>query len=99
VDDAAALAHGVERGRAPAVPGEVGVAIILEDRDVVLLRQPQELATARLAQDGAGRILYGRDRVDVFGADASTLEVVEHGGHRVDAHAVLVERDAHRVHP
>src|SRR5262252_9787254 len=97
VDDAAALAHGVERRRPPAVPDEVGVAIILENRYVVLFRQAQQLVTALLAQDRAGRILHGRDGVDVFGADAAALEVVKRGGHGVGPHAVAVERDAHGV--
>ena len=52
---------------------------------------------ALFAQDRAGRILHGRDGVDVFGADAAALEVVERGGDSVGSHAVAVERDAHRV--
>ena len=33
------LAHGVERGRALAVPDQVGIAIVLEDRHAILLRR------------------------------------------------------------
>src|SRR5262245_21145056 len=73
VNDASAPAHGVERGRPPAVPDQVGVAIILENRHVVLFRQAQQLVAALFAQDRAGRILHGRDGVDVFGADAAPL--------------------------
>ena len=42
-------AHGVDRGRALAVPDQVGVAIVLEDRHAVLLRQFQQFEAARLA--------------------------------------------------
>src|SRR5262249_45385620 len=65
----------------------------------MLLGQPQQLATARLAEDGASWVLHGRNRVDVFGANATALEIVECGGERVDADTLLIERDAHRVHP
>src|SRR5262249_23171703 len=56
-------------------------------------------ATARLAEDGASWVLHRRNRVDVFDANATALEVVECGGECVDADALLIERDAHRVHP
>jgi hypothetical protein len=62
-----------------------------------LLRERQELATARLAQDGAGRILHGRDGVDELGSDAATREVGERGRHDVRPHAVAVERNADGV--
>ena len=38
--------------------------------------------------------MHGRDGVDVFGADAAALEVVERRGERIHAHALAVERYA-----
>src|ERR1700719_4592285 len=98
MDDAAVPAHGVEGRGSAAVPDEISVAVVLEDRDPVGFRQPQELAPALLAHDGAGRILHGRDRVDVFGTDVAALEVVERGGQRIQAQALAVERYADRLH-
>src|SRR4029453_16614371 len=43
-------------------------------------------------RDRAGRILDGRDGVDVLGRDALGLELLELGLERVHAHAVAVER-------
>jgi hypothetical protein len=97
VDDAAAVAHGVERWRPPAVPDQVGITIIFENRHVVRLREPQQLTPARFTHNRASRILHGRDDIDVFGADAAPLEVIERCGDRVNAHAVIVERNAHRI--
>ena len=65
----------------------------------MLLGEPQQLEPARFAQDRAGRILHGRDGVDVFGADAAALEIVERGGERIHAHALAVERNADGVTP
>ena len=90
-------AHGVERGRALAVPDQVGIAIVLEDRHAVLLGRAEQLGAALLRHDGAGRVLHGRDGVDVFRPDAAALEVVERGRQRVHPHAVAVERNADRV--
>ena len=72
MDDAGALAHGIDRGWAAAVPDQVGIAVVLEDRHAVLFRQLEQLETALLPHDGAGRVLHGRDGVDVFGVDAAT---------------------------
>ena len=93
MDDVAMLAHGVDRGRALAVPDQVGIAIVLEDRHAVLLRQLQHLGAARLGHDGAGRVLHGRDGVDVFRRDAAALVVGQRGRQRIHPHAVLVERE------
>ena len=95
--DAAVPAHGVDRRRPLAVPDQVGVAIVLEHRHAVRLRQLQQFGAARLRHDGAGRVLHGRDGVDVFRAHAAALEVVERVRQRVHAHAVAVERDADGV--
>ena len=85
VDDAAALAHGVERRRAAAVPDQIRVAIVLEDRHAVAVGEFQQRAAARLAHDGAGRVLHGRNRVDIFRADAAALVVDKRGLERVEA--------------
>ena len=42
VDHAFRLAHGVKRRRPMAIPNEVRVALILEDRDAMIARQPQQ---------------------------------------------------------
>ena len=97
MDDAAVPAHRIERGRALAVPDQVGIAIVLEDRHAILCCELQELGAARLRQDGAGRVLHGRDGVDVFRRDAMALEVGERGRQRVHPHPLLVKRDADRV--
>ena len=97
MDDSAARAHGVERGRTLAVPDQIRVAFILEDRDAVVLQQPQQLAPALFSHDRGGRILHGRDRVDVLGADAAALEVRERRRQRIHAHAARVQRNADGV--
>ena len=45
-------------------------------------------------QDRAGRVLHGRDRVDVFGHGPFALQLVEDLRQRVEAQAVIVERRA-----
>ena len=97
MDDAAVPAHRVERGRALAVPDQVGVAIVLENRHAVLCGELQELGAARLGHDGAGRVLHGRDGVDVFRRDAAALEVGERRRQRVHPHALMVERNADHI--
>ena len=97
MDDAAVPAHGVKRRRTLAVPDQVGIAIVLENRHAILLREREELGAARLGHDGPGRVLHGRDGVDVFRLDAAPLEVGERLGQRVHPHAVLVKRNADRV--
>ena len=52
-----------------------------------------------LRHDGAGRVLHGRDGVDVFRRDAAPLEVGERLGQRVHPHAVLIEGNADRIDP
>src|SRR5262244_3673088 len=97
MDHAAGLAHGVERWRPPPAPNQVGVAIVLEDRHAIVLRQPEKLASAMLRHDGAGRILHGRDRVDVLRPDVAALEIGERRRQCLHTHAVLVERNADRL--
>ena len=77
MNDAAVLAHGIQRRRPFAVPDQIGIAIVFEDRDAVLPGEPEHLVPARFRQDRAGRILHGRDGVDVFGAHAAGFEIVE----------------------
>ena len=91
------FAHGVDRGRALAVPDQVGIAVVLENRHAILLRQLQQFGAARLRHDGAGRILHRRDGVDVFRRDAAALEIGERCGQRVHPHALAVEWNADRV--
>src|ERR1017187_8286544 len=86
MDDAAVPAHRMERGRALAVPDQVGIAIVLEDRHAILFRELQEFGAARLGHDGAGRVLYGRDGVDVFRRDAAALEVGKRRRQRSEEH-------------
>ena len=99
MDDAAVLAQGVKGRRPAAVPGEIGVAVVLEDRHCVAFRQPQQVEAALFRHDGAGRVLHGRNGVDVFGVDAAAREILERRLHRIDAHALTVERDAYRLDP
>ena len=97
VDDAAMRAHGVDRGRALAGPDQIGVAIVFEDRHAVFLRQLQQLRAAGFRHDGAGRVLHGRDGVDVFRRDAAPLVVGECCRQRIHPHAVVVEGNADRL--
>ncbi len=94
MDHAALLAHGIDRGRTLAAPGEVGVAIVFEDRHAIVARQLQHLGAAALGQDRAGRVLHRRDGVDIFRRDAAPLVVGERGSQRIDPDAVLVEGNA-----
>ncbi len=97
MDDVAGLAHGVERGRPLAVPGQVRVAVVLENRHAILLRQAQHFGAAVFGEDGGGRVLHRRDGVDVFRRDALGLEIGERGRQRIHPHAVLVEGNADDV--
>jgi hypothetical protein len=63
-----------------------------------MLRQ-QKLGAARLRHDGGGRVLHGRDGVDVFRRDAAGLEIGQRLGQHVHPHALMVERDADRIDP
>ena len=96
-DDAFAPGHGVERARALAAPDQVGIALVLEDHDAILGGDLQQLGAARLAHDGAGRILHRRDRVDVLGRDALLLQLLELLLQHVEPQALAVERDADHV--
>ena len=77
MDDAAGPAHRIERGRPFAVPDQIGIAIVLEDRHAILRCELQELGAARLRHDGAGRVLHGRDDVDVYRLDAEPRQSVQ----------------------
>ncbi len=98
MNDAAVPVHRIERGRPFAVPDQVGIAIVLEDRHAVLRGELQELRAACLQHDAAGRVLHGRDGVDVFRRGAAALEVGERGRQRVHPHPLVVERDADHVY-
>ena len=89
-------AHGIERGRALAVPDQVGIAVVLENRHAILFGELQEFGAARLRHDGAGRVLHGRDGIDVFRRDAAALEIGERRRQRVHPHALMVQRNADR---
>ena len=97
MNDAVMPAHGVERRRPLAVPDQVRIAIVLEDRHAILHREPEHLLPTRFAQDGPSRILHGWHRVNVFRPHAAALEIVERGGKGVHAHAVVVKRNADGV--
>ena len=71
MDDAAGVER-VQRGRRlDAVPQQVGVALVLEDRDVVFARERDQRVAAIQRQDRRGGVLDGRDRVDEFRRDAA----------------------------
>ena len=97
MDHAFAPGHGVERRRPLAAPDQVGIALVLEDHDAVFGGELQQLGAARLAHDGAGRILHRRDRVDVLGLDTLLLQLLELLLQHVEPQAFVVERDADRV--
>jgi hypothetical protein len=63
-------------------------------RHAVFDRHLEELLPAFERHDAAGRVLDGRDRVDVFRGDALALEVLKDVGERVDLDAVFIERCA-----
>ena len=94
MDDAAVLAHGIERVRPLAVPDQIRIAIIFEDRNAELRGEAEHFAATRFAQDRSSRILHGRHRVDVFRPHAAALEIIERGGERVHAHALAIQRNA-----
>src|SRR5215469_3489437 len=96
MDHPAMPAHGIERRRPLAVPDQVGIAIVLEYRPAVLRGELEHFAASRLAQDRPGRILHGRNRIDVFRLYAAALERCEGVAERIHAHALAVERDADR---
>ena len=97
MDDAAVFAHGIQRRRTFAIPDQIGVAIVLEDRHAMLLGELEHFGTPRFWQNRAGWILHRRHRVNVFRANVAALEIVERRGQRIHAHAIAVERNADRV--
>src|SRR5579872_4521526 len=67
----------VERGWRGAVPYDVGIALVLENRNVELPRQPQQLVPPLETEDASSRILHGRDGVDVLRLCPLLLELGE----------------------
>ena len=97
MDDAAVLAHGVERRRPPAVPDQIGVAIVLEDRHAVCSRRAAA-ARAGALRSGSCRSDFARSGwCRCISAGRAALEIVERGGERIHAHALAVERNADGV--
>ena len=89
----------MDRRRAFAVPDQIGVAVVLEDRNAILLGELQELETPLLGHDGAGRVLYRRDGVDIFRRDPAAFEVAERIGECIHPHPAAVERNTDRFDP
>src|SRR6185437_14822086 len=89
--------HRTQRGRAGTIPDQVGVALVLEDRHAVRFRQAQDFRTPRFTHDGRGRVLHGRNRVDVFGADASVAQLVDCGLEVFAAESVAVDGNTDNV--
>src|SRR5260221_12523691 len=83
--------HCKQGRRAVAVPGQIRVALVLEDRDTVLSREREQFLTAPARQDRAGRILDRGYRVDVFRNGSLPPEIVENAGERVDPHSLVVQ--------
>ncbi len=97
MDHAAVRAHRMDRRRPLSRPDQIGIAIVLEDRHAVFGRQSQQFGAPALRHDAAGRVLHGRDGVDVFRPDAAALEIGQRRGQHVHAHAILVEGNADHV--
>ena len=85
------------RRRPLSVPDQIGVAIVLEDRHAVFGGEPQQFEPARLVHDRAGRILHGRDGVNIFRPHRARFQIVEHIRQHVHPHAAVVERNADSV--
>src|SRR5436190_9150329 len=98
VNNSARFAHGVKRGGAAAIPDQIGVALVLENRNPMLLRDAQQLEPALFAHDGAGWILYGGDSVDVFGTDAPRMEMIECRRQGIDPQTLAIERNAYGLY-
>jgi membrane protein DedA with SNARE-associated domain len=64
----------------------------------MLFGKPQHVVAPRFAQNRAGRVLHGRDRVDHLRPYAALLAVFQRRREAVHAHAVAVDRDADRRH-
>ena len=82
----------VERRRRAVLPGEIGVALVLEDRHTVLGRQLQQSVPTLDRHDRAGRVLDGRDRVNELRGDPPALQVLQDLFKSIHADAVVVER-------
>src|SRR5438270_7457061 len=89
--------HRIQRWRTRPRPTQVGIALVLENRDAVLAGQCEQLLAALARQDRAGRVLDRRDRIDVFRYDIFSPEVLEDPSERIDPQAVVIERRADDV--
>src|SRR5262245_12982718 len=96
MNDVVAFTYSVDRRRTAAVPDQIGITIIFNDRDVIPLGDVQQLPAPFYAHDGAGRILHGRDRIDIFWPDAALFEIGQRILQHVHAEAFAVEWNSHR---
>src|SRR6516162_7533494 len=90
--------HRIERRWARSFPGQVGVALVFENRDTVLAGQGQQRLATIARENRAGRVLHGRDRIDVFGPDPFAPEILDDAGETIDRQALVVERRADDVY-
>src|SRR5271166_73273 len=89
--------HRKQGRRAAAVPGQIRVAFVLEDRDAVLFRQGEQFLAAPARQDRAGRVLHRWDSIDVFGYGSLAPEILQNAGECVYPEALVVERRADHI--
>src|SRR5690606_29066107 len=97
IDHAVIAGHAAHGLRTLAVPHEVGIALVLEDRHAVALAELDHSLAPLGRQDARRRILYRWDRVEILGPYALGLEVGEDTPERFDVEALLVERRRNHV--
>src|SRR5215472_11419513 len=98
VDDLLRI-HRIQGRRARTVPGQIGIAFVFKDRDIMLSRQGEQLLAAFARQDRTGRVLDRRDRIDVFRNDTLALQVLDDPAKSLDLQPFVVERRADNVGP
>src|SRR6516162_8202181 len=89
----------IKSRRAVAVPGQIGVTLVLENGHAMLTGQGEQRLTSLQRQDRSGRVLDRRDRIDVFRDNALAPKILDDPSKCVDLQPLLVERGADDVHP
>src|SRR5690348_2114756 len=87
----------MDSGRPLAIPDQIGIAVVLEDRHAIFGREIEKRTPALLRHDRAGRVLHSRDGVDEFRLDVALLQRGQLLRQGIDAHAVAIEWNSNNL--
>src|SRR5215212_5577070 len=91
--------EAIKSGWRCRLKAHVRIALVLEDRNLVLSRESEQLQSALTAHDAARRILHRWNCVDVFRSDAFFSEIRQKPREWLDAQSALIEWRTVIVHP